>query len=44
MPKGGWMHKENGVYKYSEILFDLKTEYNSDTGYKMVEPETTCWN
>ena len=29
------MYKGNEVYTYNEILFDLKTECNSDTGYKM---------
>ena len=32
------MYKGNEVYTYNEILFDLKTECNSDTGYKMDEP------
>ena len=31
----GWMDKQNVVHTYSEILFSLKKEGNSDTYYNM---------
>ena len=32
------MDKRNGVYPHNEVLFNLKKEGNSDTGYNDVKP------
>ena len=33
-----WMDKQNVVHAYNKILFSLKKEGNSDTGYNMDKP------
>lgn len=41
-----WLDRQNVVYTYSDMLFSLKIEWHSDTGYNMDEPWThqTKWN
>ena len=38
MSTNRWVDKQNVVYIYNEILFSLKREGDSDTGYDMDEP------
>ena len=35
----GWMDKQNMVYKFHEILFDLKKEWNSDNAQNWMNLE-----
>ena len=35
------MHKQNVIFTYSGILFNLKKEENSDTYYNLDEPQDT---